>query len=58
MTGRTNHNGLLVSAGRLFALIGAATASAAAVEGHRRPKRADLERLGIDPASFDRIRIG
>ncbi|HVK90986.1 MAG TPA: hypothetical protein VM468_06200 [Mycoplana sp.] len=38
--------------GRAFAVLGAASAAAAAVEGNRRPKSRDLKILGIDPASF------
>ncbi|NVD39859.1 MULTISPECIES: hypothetical protein [Sinorhizobium/Ensifer group] len=38
--------------GRAFAVLGAASAAAAAVEGHRRPKASDLRTLGIDPANF------
>ena len=38
--------------GRAFAVLGAASAAAAAVEGRRRPKDRDLRTLGIDPASF------
>ena len=38
--------------GNAFALIGAASAVAAAVEGHRRPRPQDLRTLGLDPASF------
>ncbi|MCD2182444.1 hypothetical protein [Rhizobium sp. GN54] len=38
--------------GRAFAVLGAASAAAAAVEGNRRPKDRDLRTLGIDPASF------
>ncbi|WP_162241351.1 MULTISPECIES: hypothetical protein [unclassified Rhizobium] len=38
--------------GRAFAVIGAASAAAAAIEGGRRPQARDLNTLGIDPASF------
>ena len=38
--------------GRAFAVLGAANAAAAAVEGHRRPNARDLRTLGIDPATF------
>ena len=38
--------------GRAFAVLGAASAAAAAVEGSRRPNDRDLRILGIDPASF------
>lgn len=38
--------------GRAFAVLGAASAAAAAVENHRRPRNSDLKVLGIDPASF------
>ena len=41
--------------GRAFALLSAAHAAAAAVEGHRRPKARDLKTLGIDPADFPRL---
>ncbi|AEG09066.1 hypothetical protein HR059_20640 (plasmid) [Sinorhizobium meliloti WSM1022] len=44
--------------GRAFAVLGAATAAAAAVEGHRRPKAQDLRTLGIDPAAFPDNRRG
>lgn len=40
--------------GRAVAVFGAATAAAAAVEGHRRPKASHLKTLGIDPADFPR----
>ncbi|MEZ2128353.1 MULTISPECIES: hypothetical protein [unclassified Sinorhizobium] len=39
--------------GRAFAVIGAASAVSAAVEGKRRPRASDLETLGIDPKSFE-----
>ncbi|WP_331376713.1 hypothetical protein [Sinorhizobium chiapasense] len=42
--------------GRAFAVLGAANAAAAAVEGHRRPNARDLRTLGIDPANFPDIR--
>ncbi|MEA3536903.1 hypothetical protein [Rhizobium sp. CC-YZS058] len=38
--------------GRAFAVLGAASAAAAAVEGGRKPRARDLTTLGIDPASF------
>ena len=38
--------------GRAFAVLSAANAAAAAVEGHRRPKERDLRTLGINPADF------
>jgi hypothetical protein len=41
--------------GRAFAVIGAASAAAAAVDGHRRPKDRDLRTLGINPADFPRV---
>ena len=44
--------------GRAFAVLGAATAAAAAVEGHRRPKAQDLRTLGFDPAAFPGNRGG
>ncbi|SMC52408.1 hypothetical protein [Rhizobium sp. RU36D] len=40
--------------GRAFAVMSAATAAAAAVEGHRRPRDRDLKTLGIDPTEFPR----
>ena len=43
------HTGFI---GRAFAVLGAASAAAAAVEGRRRPKASDLRTLGIDPANF------
>jgi hypothetical protein len=41
--------------GRAFAVLSAANAAAAAVEGHRRPKERDLRTLGINPADFPRV---
>lgn len=41
--------------GNAFAIFGAASAAAAAVEGNRRPRARDLETLGIDPASFGKV---
>lgn len=41
--------------GNAFAILGAASAAAAAVEGNRRPRARDLETLGIDPASFGKV---
>lgn len=38
--------------GRAFAVIGAASAAAAAIESGRRPAARHLDTLGIDPASF------
>lgn len=38
--------------GHAFAILGAASAAAAAVEGHRRPTDRHLRTLGIDPANF------
>lgn len=38
--------------GHAFAILGAATAAAAAVEDHRRPTDRHLRTLGIDPANF------
>jgi len=40
--------------GRAIAAFGAASAAAAAVEGHRRPKDHHLKTLGINPADFPR----
>ncbi|MCZ8180706.1 MAG: hypothetical protein O9309_16925 [Rhizobium sp.] len=40
--------------GRAFAVLGAASSAAAAVEGHRRPKDRHLKTLGINPADFPR----
>lgn len=51
----TRKNSLLARAGRLFAILGAAGASAAAVEAHRAPKARDLKTLGINPAAFKHI---
>jgi hypothetical protein len=54
MTARSkNRMGFL---GRAFAVLGAATAVAAAVEGRRRPDARDLHVLGIDPESFPDVR--
>lgn len=55
MSTTTYHKGFI---GRAFAVLGAASAAAAAVEGHRRPKASDLRTLGIDPASFPDTRRG
>ncbi|KQX27726.1 hypothetical protein ASD01_21720 [Ensifer sp. Root423] len=55
MTTTTYHKGFI---GRAFAVLGAASAAAAAVEGHRRPKASDLHTLGIDPANFPDTRRG
>ena len=41
--------------GRAFAVIGAASAAAAAVETHRRPTDRHLKTLGINPADFPRV---
>ena len=38
-----------------FDLLGSAVAVSAAVRVHRKPKAADLLRLGVDPQSFERI---
>jgi hypothetical protein len=37
----------------VLSVIGAASAVAARVEGHRKPLRSDLEILGIDPEAFE-----
>ncbi|BCH55941.1 MULTISPECIES: hypothetical protein [Rhizobium/Agrobacterium group] len=42
--------------GRAIAVFGAATAAAAAVDGHRQPRDRDLRLLGIDPLSFRNIK--
>lgn len=42
--------------GNAIAVFGAATAAAAAVEGHRRPLDRDLRTLGINPESFHSVR--
>ena len=55
MTTTTYHKGFI---GRAFAVLGAASAAATAVEGHRRPKASDLHTLGIDPANFPDTRRG
>ncbi|WP_454851682.1 hypothetical protein [Rhizobium binxianense] len=52
MSSKTNRDGFF---SRTFAVIGAAAAVSAAVEGHRRPRARDLRTLGIDPASFGRF---
>ncbi|WP_164895979.1 hypothetical protein [Rhizobium hidalgonense] len=41
--------------GRAFAVLGAANAVSAAVEAGRRPRAADLRKLGIEPSSFGRF---
>ncbi|MCM2471907.1 hypothetical protein HGO38_00230 [Rhizobium sp. CG5] len=38
--------------GQAFAILGAASAAASAIEGHRRPTDRSLRTLGIDPANF------
>lgn len=45
----------LARVGSLFAILGAAGASAAAVEAHRTPKARDLKTLGISQAAFKYI---
>lgn len=49
--------GFMARAGAVFAALGAAGASASALEGGRRPRARDLRALGIDPAGFDTIRL-
>ena len=46
---------LLAHAGSFFAILGAASAAAGAVEVHRAPRARDLRTLGIDPAAFKNI---
>ncbi len=41
-----------------FAIFGAASAAAAAVEGNRRPRDRDLQTLGINPANFHAVKRG
>jgi hypothetical protein len=41
--------------GRAFAIFGAAVSASAAVENGRRPRKRDLNTLGIDPKAFDSI---
>ena len=41
--------------GRAFAVLSAANAAAAAMEGHRRPRDRDQKTLGINPADFPRF---
>ncbi|CAN7589330.1 hypothetical protein LJR251_004236 [Rhizobium rhizogenes] len=41
-----------------IAIFSAASASAAAVEGSRRPRDRDLYTLGIDPANFRDVKRG
>ncbi|WP_087149339.1 hypothetical protein [Pararhizobium antarcticum] len=41
-----------------FAIFGAASAAAAAVEGNRRPRDRDLHTLGINPAHFNAVKRG
>lgn len=43
--------------GRAFAVIGAASAAAAAVEAHHSPRERDLRTLGIDPEGFRKVRL-
>lgn len=45
----SKHSGFF---GRAFAVLGAASAAAAAVESHRRPRDRDLLILGIEPGNF------
>jgi hypothetical protein len=42
--------------GGFFAVLGAASATAAAVEAKRVPNSRDLEILGVDPKAFNSIR--
>ncbi len=42
--------------GRAFAVLGAASAAAAAVEARRAPRERDLRTLGIDPEGFRKVR--
>jgi hypothetical protein len=42
--------------GNAIAIFGAATAAAAAVDGHRRPLDRDLYTLGIDPKNFNSVK--
>lgn len=42
--------------GNIFDIVGAAINASAAVDGRRTPKAADLRKLGIDPASFPKVR--
>lgn len=51
----TRKTSLLARASDLFAILGAAASSAAAVEGHRAPRSRDLKVLGIDAAAFRTI---
>jgi hypothetical protein len=52
MTRKTN---FLARAGNFLAILGAAGASAAAVEAHRAPRARDLKVLGISPDAFRHI---
>lgn len=53
----THKPSFLARASSVLALLGAANASPAAVEGHRAPKARDLKTLGINPAAFQNIKI-
>ena len=47
--------GLFFVIGDFLSTFGSAAAAARAVEAGRKPRAADLKKLGIDPAAFDRI---
>jgi hypothetical protein len=50
-------NGFFRSVGSMLAVFGAARNAAAAAEAGRRPDKADLRLLGIDPTAFDGVRF-
>ncbi|MFM9859964.1 hypothetical protein RUR49_16005 [Pseudoxanthobacter sp. M-2] len=43
--------------GTMFAILGAARNASAAAQAGRRPAASDLRVLGIDPKSFDGVRL-
>ena len=47
--------GLFFVIGDFFATFGSAAAASRAVEAGRKPRAADLRKLGIDPTAFDKI---
>jgi hypothetical protein len=47
--------GLFFIIGDFFSTFGSAASASRAVEAGRKPRAADLKKLGIDPAAFDRI---
>jgi len=48
---------LMQRLGSTLAVLGAAREAAIAVDAQRKPSRAALTKLGVDPQSFDEIRF-